>query len=375
MNRIKRSLAIAGVAGATILGGLSLGTTISAAQTDSSSSSSAPAAPGTDTTPNPDRPADCDQGPGRPHGPNLDVAASAIGIDASELRDALHNGSTLAQVAEDHGVDPQTVIDALVADTQQHLADKVTSGEITQEQANEHLADAIRADHRLREQRQARPPRRSPAGRRHRGLHPRRRPCRFLTSTSGRTSPGPAAVPRTGPKDTSDAVLAHQPRRCRRDDPRPRRRRRVDRHPRGRPEHSEHIDRAERLPSPSRRWSKPCSRADPSTARGNNLGDPRSAPPDQPYARLADADYADGTARWPAVPARSLRVEPHLQRPRPEHLLRDRAQPVGLRVGSVPRPHHRPRHESRQRSATIPFNANDPLETFNDDLGVIPFTR
>jgi hypothetical protein len=142
MNRIKRSLAIAGVAGATILGGLSLGTTISAAQTDSSSSSSAPAAPGTDTTPNPDRPADCDQGPGRPHGPNLDVAASAIGVDASELRDALHNGSTLAQVAQDHGVDPQTVIDALVADTQQHLADKVTSGEITQDQANEHLADA-----------------------------------------------------------------------------------------------------------------------------------------------------------------------------------------------------------------------------------------
>ena len=141
MNRIKRNLAIAGVTGATILGGLTLGTTISAAQTDSSSSE-APAAPGTDNAPNPDRPADCDHGPGRPHGPNLDVAASAIGVDVGELRDALHNGSTLAQVAQDHGVDPQTVIDALVADVQSHLADKVSSGEITQEQADEHLADA-----------------------------------------------------------------------------------------------------------------------------------------------------------------------------------------------------------------------------------------
>jgi hypothetical protein len=45
-----------------------------------------------------------------------EVIAEAIGIDVAELSDELRSGSTIADIAEAHGVDPQAVIDALVAD-------------------------------------------------------------------------------------------------------------------------------------------------------------------------------------------------------------------------------------------------------------------
>ena len=58
-------------------------------------------------------------GPGRGHfGAGLDAAAEAIGIESEELRTALRDGSTIAEVAEANGVDVQTVIDALVADAE-----------------------------------------------------------------------------------------------------------------------------------------------------------------------------------------------------------------------------------------------------------------
>jgi hypothetical protein len=65
---------------------------------------------------------------GRPHGPGqggprLDAAAEAIGITADELKTELEAGKSIAQVAEAHGVDAQTVIDALVAAGKEHLAE------------------------------------------------------------------------------------------------------------------------------------------------------------------------------------------------------------------------------------------------------------
>jgi hypothetical protein len=42
------------------------------------------------------------------------VAADAIGISTTELRDALKSGKSIAQVAQEHGVDPATVVDAIV---------------------------------------------------------------------------------------------------------------------------------------------------------------------------------------------------------------------------------------------------------------------
>jgi len=72
----------------------------------------------------------------------LDEASEAIGIDDDDLRDALRDGSTIAEVAEQEGVDVQTVIDAMVAEVSERLDDAVADGRIDAAEAEEHLADA-----------------------------------------------------------------------------------------------------------------------------------------------------------------------------------------------------------------------------------------
>lgn len=82
-------------------------------------------------------------GPGGRHrGPGLDVAATALGMTADELRTELESGTTIAQVAEAKGVALQTVIDALVADMNDHLDKALADGRLTQEQADARKADA-----------------------------------------------------------------------------------------------------------------------------------------------------------------------------------------------------------------------------------------
>lgn len=83
-------------------------------------------------------------GPGGPGGPGrgLDSAASAIGIDAATLKSELQSGKTIAQVAQEHGVDVQKVVDAMVADLKTHLDADVTAGRTTQAQEDSILADA-----------------------------------------------------------------------------------------------------------------------------------------------------------------------------------------------------------------------------------------
>jgi hypothetical protein len=79
---------------------------------------------------------------GRHHGPALGVAAQAIGIEETALREALASGQTIAQVAQANNVDPQKVVDALVADFEARLAQAVSDGRITQAQADEKKAGA-----------------------------------------------------------------------------------------------------------------------------------------------------------------------------------------------------------------------------------------
>ena len=98
-------------------------------------------------------------GPGRGHfGAGLDAAAEAIGIESEELRTALHDGSTIAEVAEANDVEVQTVIDALVADAEAALDEAVSNDRLTE--------DAGRRD-------QGEPPRA------HRGHGERRGPLRW----------------------------------------------------------------------------------------------------------------------------------------------------------------------------------------------------
>jgi hypothetical protein len=55
----------------------------------------------------------------------LDVIAETIGIDAETLREELVGGATIAEIAEANGVDPQAVIDALVAEFTERVTDLV----------------------------------------------------------------------------------------------------------------------------------------------------------------------------------------------------------------------------------------------------------
>lgn len=86
--------------------------------------------------------------PGRGHGPGfrtglgLATVADAIGITSDDLADALALGQTIAKVAEANGVEPQAVVDAVVAEIQAHLSDEVAEGELTQEEADAKLAEA-----------------------------------------------------------------------------------------------------------------------------------------------------------------------------------------------------------------------------------------
>jgi hypothetical protein len=85
-------------------------------------------------------------GPGGPggfgdhRGLGLDVAATTLGVSEDELRTALADGESLASVAEAQGVSTEVLVDALVAAAEEHLAEHVADGDLTQEQADERSA-------------------------------------------------------------------------------------------------------------------------------------------------------------------------------------------------------------------------------------------
>lgn len=79
--------------------------------------------------------------PGRNGGPRLDAAAAALGITEDELKAALQDGQSIAQIAEANGIDVQTVIDALVAEASAYLDEEVAEGDLTQEEADAKKAE------------------------------------------------------------------------------------------------------------------------------------------------------------------------------------------------------------------------------------------
>ena len=75
----------------------------------------------------------------------LDTAANAIGVSTDELVTALQSGKSVADVANDHKIDPTAVVDAIVAAGNTKIDQAVTDGKITQTQADKmksHLTDA-----------------------------------------------------------------------------------------------------------------------------------------------------------------------------------------------------------------------------------------
>lgn len=71
----------------------------------------------------------------------LSAAAEALGMTEQDLRAAGEAGKTLADVAAEQGVEPDALVDALVAAAQERLATAVEQGRITQEQADARAAD------------------------------------------------------------------------------------------------------------------------------------------------------------------------------------------------------------------------------------------
>ncbi len=80
-------------------------------------------------------------GPGG-RGAHLDVVATTLGLTEAEVRDAISNGQTLAQLAEANGSTGQALIDVLVAEVKAHLDEEVAAGEHTQAEADAKLAEA-----------------------------------------------------------------------------------------------------------------------------------------------------------------------------------------------------------------------------------------
>ncbi|MGI9614809.1 MAG: hypothetical protein ACR2QO_18005, partial [Acidimicrobiales bacterium] len=81
------------------------------------------------------------EGRGHRGGCGLEAAALAIGVDESDLRAALDSGDSIADIAESNGVDVDSVIEAMVDAKASRIDEKVAEGRITQEEADEKLAD------------------------------------------------------------------------------------------------------------------------------------------------------------------------------------------------------------------------------------------
>ncbi|HMF05209.1 MAG TPA: hypothetical protein VKH17_10370 [Acidimicrobiia bacterium] len=58
------------------------------------------------------------------------TAASTIGISPEELRSQIQGGKTVAQIATEHGVDPNAVVNAIVAALTQEIDQKAAAGSI-----------------------------------------------------------------------------------------------------------------------------------------------------------------------------------------------------------------------------------------------------
>ncbi len=69
-----------------------------------------------------------------------EIITGATEMTQEEIREALRNGETLAQLIEDNDEDVDAVIADLVEEATNHINEKVAAGDITQERADEKLA-------------------------------------------------------------------------------------------------------------------------------------------------------------------------------------------------------------------------------------------
>jgi hypothetical protein len=75
----------------------------------------------------------------RVFGDVFDAAAKALGMSTDDLRAALRDGKSIADIAKDKQVDTSKVVDAVVAAVRADLDQAVKDGKLTQAQADEKL--------------------------------------------------------------------------------------------------------------------------------------------------------------------------------------------------------------------------------------------
>ncbi len=73
--------------------------------------------------------------------PGLETIMTVLDVSRDELTAARKAGTTLAELAKQQGVEVSVLIDALVTDAEKHIAEHVADGTLTQEQADERLAE------------------------------------------------------------------------------------------------------------------------------------------------------------------------------------------------------------------------------------------
>lgn len=113
---------------------------------------------------------------------------------------------------------------------------------------------------------------------------------------------------------------------------------------------------------------------------GNNAANPTWGQGGRPYARVAAARYADGRSAPFAGPNTRM-VSNRIFNDINQNIFSERAvtqwgftwgqfldHTFGLRLGGA-------QSDPQGETANIPFNTNDPLESFRDNLGVVPFNR
>ncbi len=126
--RISRPIAVTTLAGTALAGGLGGALLLGPASADSTNTAASPAAGKAVATAAP-----CREG--------LADLAEVMGISTDDLRAALRDGQTLAEVAEANGVDPQQVVDLFVDNGTERLDAAVAAGRIDQATADERKAN------------------------------------------------------------------------------------------------------------------------------------------------------------------------------------------------------------------------------------------
>lgn len=69
----------------------------------------------------------------------VSIAADKLDMSLTDLLTELKDGKSISDVANDKGVDPQTIVDAYLAQIKEDLDEAVAEGRITQKQADYHL--------------------------------------------------------------------------------------------------------------------------------------------------------------------------------------------------------------------------------------------